>query len=405
MMEKIIITGATGILGRILVEHLNKFNIELILVGRNHHTLKNDFPKFTSCSYVDLEKTGQGASTIIHLAVANNNQNLTESEYMQANVTLLNEILNIASKISIKKIINLTTFHVFFDKKNGYTQSKLVALEALKMTKNLIIVNIFSPAMYGNKFKGKLRIFNSLPVYVRHTAFKFISAFEPVVHLSQVVETIKAEVFSFNTFSRDVYVADEKNDNLTFNYFKIFSDIGFSVVVLVIFWWLLLAIWIAVKLSSNGPGLFAQIRIGKDRVPFTCYKFRTMDIKTKNVGTHEVDSNLVTTFGKFLRKTKLDELPQIINLLRGELSLVGPRPGLPNQKELYNERYSRGIFNMKPGITGYAQVNDIDMSNPKNLVDWDERYMALRSINLEFKILLQTFIGRGQGDKLKYNKK
>ena len=129
-----------------------------------------------------------------------------------------------------------------------------------------------------------------------------------------------------------------------------------------------------------------------------------MDIKTKNVGTHDVDSNLVTSFGKFLRRTKLDELPQIINIFRGELSLVGPRPGLPNQKELYNERCSRGIFNMKPGITGYAQVNDVDMSNPKKLVDWDEKYMALRSINLEFKILLQTFIGRGQGDKLKYNK-
>ena len=404
MMEKIIITGATGFLGRVMVEHLNKFNVELILVGRNLDTLKNDFPKFTSCSYENLERTGLGASTIIHLAVGNNNQNLTHSEYLQANVTLLNDILTIASKISIKKIINLTTFHVFFDKRNGYAQSKLVALETLKMTKNLTIVNIFSPAMHGGKFKGKLRIFNSLPVYVCHKAFKFISAFEPVVDLNQVKETIKAEVFSFNTLSRDIYVADEKNDNFTYKSFKIFSDIGFSVVVLIIFWWLLLAIWIAVKLSSNGPGLFSQIRVGKDRVPFTCYKFRTMDIKTKNVGTHDVDSNLVTSFGKFLRRTKLDELPQIINIFRGELSLVGPRPGLPNQKELYNERCSRGIFNMKPGITGYAQVNDVDMSNPKKLVDWDEKYMALRSINLEFKILLQTFIGRGQGDKLKYNK-
>ena len=400
-MEKIIITGATGFLGRTLVKHLSKFNVELILVGRNTHTLKKDFPEFTSCSYKDLEKTGKDASTIIHLAVANNNQNLKEKEYLQANVTLLKEILTTASKISIVKVINLTTFHVFLNKKNSYTQSKLVALETLKKTKNMTIVNIFSPAMYENNFKGKLRILNLLPIYIRNTTFKFISAFEPVVNLSQVRETIEEEVFSSNTSARDIYVADEKNNNFTFKCFKVVNDIGFSVIIIVIFWWLLLAIWIAVKLSSSGPGFFSQIRIGKDRVPFTCYKFRTMDIKTKNVGTHEVDSSLVTGLGKFLRKTKLDELPQIINILKGELSLIGPRPGLPNQKELYNERHSRGIFDVKPGITGYAQVNDVDMSNPKRLVDWDERYIAFRSINLEFKILLQTFLGRGQGDKLK----
>ena len=125
-----------------------------------------------------------------------------------------------------------------------------------------------------------------------------------------------------------------------------------------------------------------------------------MKIGTRNVGTHRIDKNSITSFGKILRKTKLDELPQIINILFGQMSLIGPRPGLPTQKSLYKERKKRGIYSVKPGISGYSQLNNIDMSAPEQIAEWDQRYIAMRSIIFEIKLLLYTFTN-GFGDKVK----
>ena len=102
-----------------------------------------------------------------------------------------------------------------------------------------------------------------------------------------------------------------------------------------------------------------------------------------------------------MRQFKLDELPQIINILRGELSLIGPRPGLPSQTSLSAARKSYNIYSVLPGLTGLAQVNNIDMSTPKELAEWDSRYIAMQSIPSEIQILLKTFTGKGSGDKIK----
>ena len=126
-----------------------------------------------------------------------------------------------------------------------------------------------------------------------------------------------------------------------------------------------------------------------------------MNIGTESVGTHEVDKNSITNIGKFLRSSKLDELPQIINIIRGELSLVGPRPGLPNQTKLFEARELRGVYEVLPGITGLSQINNIDMSTPNKLAEWDKRYITMRSIPLEIKIVILTFFGRGSGDNVK----
>jgi lipopolysaccharide/colanic/teichoic acid biosynthesis glycosyltransferase len=108
----------------------------------------------------------------------------------------------------------------------------------------------------------------------------------------------------------------------------------------------------------------------------------------------------VTKLGHFLRKTKIDELPQVWNIFRNEVSLVGPRPCLPIQEPLIEARRRRGVLELKPGITGLAQVNGIDMSDPEKLARWNERYGALQSLILDLKIILATASGRGQGDKV-----
>ena len=163
----------------------------------------------------------------------------------------------------------------------------------------------------------------------------------------------------------------------------------------------LLVLILLIGFLDTGSPLFFQRRVGKQQRPFTLIKFRTMRVDTKNVATHQVNRNAVTALGVFLRKTKLDELPQLLNVLKGEMSLVGPRPCLLNQSELIFERQQLGVFAVLPGITGLAQVNGIDMSDPVRLAQWDERMIEGYGLSSYFKYLLLTLVGKGQGDKVR----
>lgn len=172
-------------------------------------------------------------------------------------------------------------------------------------------------------------------------------------------------------------------------------DFGAGIVIAVFLsWWLLIAIWLIVKLTSKGLGIFAQKRIGKDQKVFLCYKFRTMQVGTMQAGTHEVSTSNITSVGKILRKTKLDELPQFINLLKNEMSLIGPRPCLSNQHELIEEREKRNVFTIKPGISGLAQVKNVDMSNLEKLAIIDSFYLDTRTILLDIRLILATLFKR-----------
>nr|MBF0684590.1 sugar transferase [Pseudomonas sp.] len=177
-------------------------------------------------------------------------------------------------------------------------------------------------------------------------------------------------------------------------------DYAFALFVLLIFWWVLLAVWVAVRLHSPGPGIFRQLRVGQDQTTYTCYKFRTMDVSAPSLGTHEVSASMVTPLGAWLRKTKLDELPQIVNILLNQMSLIGPRPCLPLQENLIRERQLAGVFKVKPGITGLAQVKGIDMSEPVRLARMDQQYIRTRGLLLDAKIALATALGRGSGDRV-----
>ena len=184
-----------------------------------------------------------------------------------------------------------------------------------------------------------------------------------------------------------------------YSIFKKSFDYAVSILIFVLFWWLFLLIALVIKLSSEGPVIFAQNRVGLNGEAFICYKFRTMQVGTKVAATHEVSASHIIKFGSVLRKSKLDELPQIFNIIKNEMSFVGPRPCLPTQTELVNLRTDAGILTDLPGITGWAQIHGIDMSDPQLLVDKEIEYRSKRSIILDIKILFATFIGRGNGDR------
>lgn len=177
-------------------------------------------------------------------------------------------------------------------------------------------------------------------------------------------------------------------------------DVLFAVVGLTVGLPVLLVITL-IGLFDTGSPLFRQERVGRNREPFILVKFRTMRPDTASVASHLADTSAVTPLGRFLRRTKLDELPQLWNVLKGEMSLVGPRPCLFSQTELIEERYERGVLSARPGITGLAQINDIDMSTPRLLAETDAKMLKSISFRNYFYYIVMTVLGKGAGDRIK----
>jgi lipopolysaccharide/colanic/teichoic acid biosynthesis glycosyltransferase len=176
-------------------------------------------------------------------------------------------------------------------------------------------------------------------------------------------------------------------------------DFVFSLLGLVFGFPILLVLCVIGSFGTGSP-VFRQERVGRYKKPFTLVKFRTMSVDTASVASHLASSSSITKFGHFLRRTKLDELPQLWNVLKGEMSLVGPRPCLFNQEELIRERDQRGVLNARPGVTGLAQVNDIDMSTPRLLAETDAKMLANLTVPAYFNYIFMTVAGKGSGDRI-----
>lgn len=173
---------------------------------------------------------------------------------------------------------------------------------------------------------------------------------------------------------------------------KRFFDLLFSVCLFLILLPLFLSIAMLVKLTSKGPAVYWSDRVGRDNVIFKMPKFRTMRIETPAVATHLLDEpdEYLTPIGPFLRRTSLDELPQLWNVLTGDMSFVGPRPALFNQDDLIRLRTEQGIHHLVPGMTGWAQINGRDELPIPVKVEFDVYYLNNQSVIFDLKILFLT---------------
>jgi O-antigen biosynthesis protein WbqP len=177
-------------------------------------------------------------------------------------------------------------------------------------------------------------------------------------------------------------------------------DIVFSLIGLFFLSPLIFFLLIIGFLDTGSP-IFRQERVGISMKPFTLFKFRSMHVNTQDVATHFIHVSSLTKWGAFLRRSKLDELPQLLNVLIGDMSFVGPRPNLFNQFELIDERSKRGIYTIRPGITGLAQINKIDMSTPRQLAETDAKMISHLNVGFYFKCILLTVYGKGYGDRVR----
>jgi O-antigen biosynthesis protein WbqP len=178
-------------------------------------------------------------------------------------------------------------------------------------------------------------------------------------------------------------------------YVKRIVDIVLSGVGLLLLSPLFFLIAVCIKIDSKGPVFFRQLRVGKDKSEFNIFKFRTMLTDSpKDMPTYLLQNpeDHITRVGKFLRKTSLDELPQIINIIKGEMSIIGPRPVIRNEQQLFVERERNRVYNVKPGLTGLAQVNGRDIISISDKAKLDGWYVKNISFFLDLKIFLKTIV-------------
>ena len=166
-------------------------------------------------------------------------------------------------------------------------------------------------------------------------------------------------------------------------------DFLFSLIGLIFLSPLIILIFF-IGLFDSGSPLFIQSRVGCNLKSFSLIKFRTMPMGVRSAGTHLIKDIKLTSFGNFLRRTKIDEIPQLLNVLKGDMSLIGPRPCLFNQRRLISERKKRGVFKVRPGITGLAQINGIDMKTPTILAKIDQKMIKDMSLYKYFYYIFKT---------------
>ncbi|WP_133573938.1 sugar transferase [Maritalea mobilis] len=394
---KIIVFGATGFVGRQLVPLLKSRGHHLLIVGRDKDKIKRAFPGIEAATYANFADQASLYDLAINLATVNSNSNKSLQEFYAVNRDLLQDLARRCHDIQIPKFINFSSVHALDEQNNGnYAVSKR---EGANLLKAMCLDNYFSvylPSVFGKKWSGKLEFLNKLPKPLARAVFALLAALKPTVQIDTVVDEILDE--NGEAFAPKIISSRQENNGF-YHFVRRAVDLMFAALVIIVFWWLLIALWIAVKIDSRGPGIFAQRRVGQFGNEFTCYKFRTMTVGTAQRGTHEVSKSAVTRVGRVFRKFKLDELPQVINILKGEMSLIGPRPCLPVQEELIHERRIRGVLEIKPGISGYAQIRNIDMSEPVFLAKTDAAYVGLRGLVLDCKIAIATAFGSGMSDK------
>lgn len=391
----IVITGASGFIGGNIVPVLMKTGEDLLLVGRSEERLKALFPNMVVTSYDNFDTTAMGFETLVHLSIRNNNMPGDIEEFREANVAHLKAVLQMARSASVKTFIYISSLQATqITLKSPYAESKQEAEALLSQFTGMAIVRLKVPAVYGSSFAGKLRLLLKLPTVLRPFVFSFLASLRPTVHADRVAAAILNNARSQE--GMELVITDQQIGNSFYAMAMKIVDICFAVSVIVFLWWLLVIVWVTIKLGTPGPGIIAQARVGKNGRTFKCYKFRTMFKDTRQMGTHEAEPSNITYVGGFLRKTKIDELPQVLNILKNDMSLVGPRPCLPVQNELVAARIKFGVLDVKGGITGWAQIKGVDMSDVDKLVKLDAEYIALRTIIMDLKIIVATATGRKQ---------
>jgi lipopolysaccharide/colanic/teichoic acid biosynthesis glycosyltransferase/uncharacterized protein YbjT (DUF2867 family) len=394
--KRIVLTGASGFVGRLIVPLLRERGFDLLLAGRQPQALAALFPGCGVAGYDELEALARGADAMVHLATLNTTSNGTAGEFTAVNVAFARQMADMAQRAGVGHFIHVTSVHALHaSRTDAYASSKRAAMVELSGLASIAITQMVLPAVVGSSgdaFAGKLAVLNRVPKAMRPAMLALLGALRPTVTAACVADWIADNAGHPPQAGDDsrIILSEGQEGNRVYAAARLVLDMGFAAFVALALGWLLVLVWLAVLLTSPGPGLFRQVRMGRGERRFALYKFRTMHTGTRQAATHEVPKSAITPLGQKLRRFKIDELPQAINILRRELTLIGPRPCLPEQHALIKARAARGVDRLMPGLTGLAQVQGIDMSQPERLAKADALYGAMRCLSLDLRIMLAT---------------
>lgn len=382
----IILTGGSGFLAKQIASSSTTVAKNIYLVSRS---LNYEKPKSTSdanlrfITYSELSKIRQEVGFtlpifLFHLASCNDSPSLSREEQLASNVALTRMLLA-ASETHDFEFIFIST--IKRDKSN-YAKTKRIAEKLVSQNKNNIVIRL--PAILEKKTNIATKILYRINKNKKGVLYYFLKTFYPMLTVSDFIAIIN-KITSRATVDRDV-----QSDNLLYKGLACIVDkvAGLIMLCILVTIYPLCAFFSRAYFSSGA--LFIQKRTGKDFEEFSIFKLRTLPKETPSVATHELPLPALPAWFDVIRKLKIDELPQAINLLNGSMSLIGPRPCLPSQGELLELRAALNLTSAKPGITGWAQCNSITMQRPIKLSEYDSYYFDARSIYLDIKIMFKT---------------
>jgi lipopolysaccharide/colanic/teichoic acid biosynthesis glycosyltransferase/uncharacterized protein YbjT (DUF2867 family) len=407
--DVIAITGAGGTVGKALVPLLKARGFQLLLAGRDPAALRSIFPDDACCSLDELTDRMPALEGVLHLASLNTDAHADEAEFSAVNVELTAKLARAAADAGVGHFMFASSIHAL-DPANSsaYAASKRAAeaeLARLGLARQGLgrttVLNL--AAVHGPGVAGRLRFLSRLPRFLRQPVLWCAAAWKPVVHVEAVagavanvletpVQTPVEGVGATPPIHRLV-LADDQGRNPVYRFCSRAIDLAFALFVVLLFGWLILIIAGFAGRQAGASGILWQTRAGRDGRPFDMAKLRTMRKQAAEVPTHESSADEITPLGKILRSTKVDELPQALNILAGHMSLIGPRPSLMSQDDLIAERRARGVLKLRPGVTGYSQVRGADMRDPVGLAEMDSHYMKLRCLWLDLRIIIATLPG------------
>lgn len=396
-----IVTGASGNVGRHLVPLLARAGRTVLAVGRDADALRGLFagqPQVMVATYDALADLTV-CDTLVHLAVRNNDAPGSLADFTAVNVDFAAHVAREFTRMGGRRFLNIASILSLDEEdRSPYAVSKAMGMQAIRDAVGDRLDNVHIGYFHDRGYFGeKLAILAALGPAVGGALFAIFKTLKPATSAQSLADYALGPA---HALPPPEILTDDLSHAFVYRAVTRALDLGVALAILLLLFPVFAAIWIAIRLDSSGPAIFAQERVGAARAPFTLYKFRTMKRDTVSAGTHEISASAVTGVGAFLRRTKLDELPQAVNLLCGTMTLVGPRPCLFSQTELVAAREALGVYELKPGITGYAQIREIDMSRPLVLARADYRYKELRSLLLDLRIILATALGRGGGDRV-----
>lgn len=385
---KIAVSGASGSVGRNLIPLLVQAGHTLLLISRDPAKVAGQFPGLAVASSATWEEDARDYDIFLHLAVRNNNQGGNLSEFMEANANLTSTFAQGTRRAGISRFLYPSTVHALMPGASSpYALSKVAGMEAAHVSFPGGVDVVYLGLVHGQHYSGKLSFLNKLPRPVGSFVFSLFSALKPTTSVNQLVDYLSLP-WPVGADHSSI-LTDSKSQNATYRLWQALLG-GVFVLAVSLLSPLLLVIWALIVIEGGRPGIFTQERRGHGNTVFNCVKFRTMRNGTGSRGSHLVDSDAVTKVGRILRRLKIDELPQAWNVVRGEMVLIGPRPCLPNQDEVIAARQSRDVVDYSPGLTGWAQVNGVDMSDPEALATYDSQYLGLQSVSFDLQIIRGT---------------